>query len=439
MTSYKWSDYVICVNCGDDVLCKNMMTGSIVKLSSQKMKEIKLWLEGKKNNKPEGIRQLMYPDCGIIVPYDLDEHGSWQEKYVSKRNGESELFILHFLPTLACQLNCSYCVQGRITRGKPMTHETYSRSLYWVREYLVSHSEIKSFRMVLFGGEPMLKKDLAIQATTAFHELAIGSGLDFWTEITTNGELLDEETLKALSRCNLHKVQVTLDGPESVHNSRRPRKIGGSSFSGAWGAIKMLLETDYVQTVDVRLSLDLSNAEFLPVLVRDLAGLGHIEKVNLSLGLTTPSFNKPSQDVWNDERMVAEKALMVWKVAKDCGFDVLQEFVVGPWCIAIAKHSMVLQPDGALQKCFCTAGRAEYDFGSVLTTIPTAYLKDERFEMWDRIKPCLAEKCPFLPVCGGGCIHDAIVAFGEGGYTKRFCQKELISLYNKGLLLLNYG
>lgn len=440
MNPCKWSSYIICATCEDGtVLFKNMMTGSVARLSSQLVAEIGSWLEGNSNNPPEGVvQQLTHPDCGMLVPCGLDEHSFWQEKYVDKRNGESELFILHFLPTLACQLNCGYCVQSGITRSKSMTHETYLRSLRCVREYLVSHKEIKSFRMVLFGGEPMLRKDLVVEATTAFHGLAIECGIDFWTEVTTNGELLDEETLKTLSHCNLRRVQVTLDGPESVHNSRRPRRAGGCSFPGAWEAIKMLLETDYIQTVDVRLSLDLSNVESLPELVRDLSELGHTGKVNLSLGLTTPSFGLPSQEVWNKEREIAEKALIVWRVAKECGFNVLREFVVGPWCIAIAKHSVVLQPDGTFQKCFCTAGRAEYNFGSVSATAPATYFKDERFEAWDRIKPCLAEKCPFLPVCGGGCIHDAIVAFGEHGHTKRFCQKELISSYNRGLLLLNY-
>lgn len=59
--------------------------------------------------------------------------------------------------------------------------------------------------------------------------------------------------------------------------------------------------------------------------------------------------------------------------------------------------------------------------------------------MWNRINKCIKEKCIYLPVCGGGCVYDAIVAHGKFGFEDRFCQKTLLADINKGLLKLNYA
>ena len=105
-----------------------------------------------------------------------------------------------------------------------------------------------------------------------------------------------------------------------------------------------------------------------------------------------------------------------------------------------AVHCLVYcLPNGALQKCFCTAGREEYDFATVKDTLQD-YLKDARFEQWQRTDQCIKEKCSYLPMWGGGCIHDAVVENdGPAGFDKRFCQKPMLNEYNKGLVLLKYS
>ncbi len=124
-------------------------------------------------------------------------------------------------------------------------------------------------------------------------------------------------------------------------------------------------------------------------------------------------------------------------MAQEEGFQIPEEFINGQWCVAIAKHSAVLQPNGQLQKCFCTVGRKEYDFANIWTS-DSSYLRDPRFEQFKRTNQCIEDKCEFIPMCGGGCIHDAIIqANGHDGFEQRFCQKTLLREYNIGLLKLN--
>ncbi|MBU6321087.1 MAG: radical SAM protein [Patescibacteria group bacterium] len=437
MTKVKWSDFHIRVPVdADSVAIKSTLTGAVVRMSVTDEAELERQLSG--GEVTSAIQSLAQPEVGLLVSADRDEYAAWRERLVGRRNNEAHIFILHFLPTIQCQLACGYCFENGGDRMRGMSDKVIDATRLWLSNYLDQHPEIDAFRLVLFGGEPLLRKDIVEKGLVAAHSLAAERRLDFWTELVSNGELLDEATAEMLSTHQWLRVQITLDGPEDIHNARRPGKHGRQTFCNVIAAIKMLVSTDYIKKVDIRISLDHANADRIPELIEYLASLGAQDRMNLSLGLITPTLDRPARLRWDEERALGEKAVSIWAVAQAHGFAIPDEFVTGPWCVAIAKHAAILQPDGALQKCFCTAGRAEYDFGTVADT-PGEYLRDERFESWRRTDQCIQERCAFLPICGGGCIHDAMVAAGgPGGGAERFCQKPLIKVYNEGLLKLNY-
>lgn len=174
-------------------------------------------------------------------------------------------------------------------------------------------------------------------------------------------------------------------------------------------------------------------ADFTPIEI--LFYVLRIDKFNL--GLTTPSLS--AQPGRMTQEQLADSALSIWQHAKMRGFEIPDEFTAGPLCVATAKHAAVLQPDGNLQKCFCTSGRKEFNFANV-TTKPVSYTRDVRFEQWKRVDECIKERCTYLPVCGGGCTFEAMVKYGpEQGSARRFCQKTLLDRMNRGLLVLAHS
>ena len=192
--------------------------------------------------------------------------------------------------------------------------------------------------------------------------------------------------------------------------------------------VRMLLSTDYIPVVDIRMTLDSGTKDHLVRLLDELHNLGNNPRIHLSLGLTTPSFSVASEQMKQEQ--LADVALSVWKYAKMKVFQIPDEFTAGPLCVATAKHSAVLQPDGNLQKCFCTSGHKEFNFANV-STKPTSYTKDVRFEQWKRAGECIKERCAYLPVCGGGCTFQAMTEHGsKQGYKQRFCQKTLLDRVN---------
>jgi len=107
---------------------------------------------------------------------------------------------LAFILTDACNFDCSYCYEGRGTQR--LDPSTLIRAIdlfrpYFARECLVS----------FYGGEPLLAFDLIERAVEWLESSPRPNGQRVRFSITTNGSLLDEETLVYLER---HGFSVTL-------------------------------------------------------------------------------------------------------------------------------------------------------------------------------------------------------------------------------------
>lgn len=432
---YVWSKFCIYLPSEQDgIIIKNMLTGAVIYLTSESFESVNSWIKNENESKPESVENLL-GENSFLVSDQLDEFENWSAKFLDARNNQAHILTLHFLPTLQCQLHCAYCFEKGVKRGGKMSSLVIDQSRHWVDEYLSSFPEIDTFRLAFFGGEPLLHKDVVQTALENFHGVSFKYGVEFYSEITTNAEFLDMEIASIFSKHNWRRVQITLDGQKEIHDARRFGNKKRPTFDSIMQNIRMLLSSDFIPSVDIRVSLDLENFHSVQGLVYDLSKLENFDRINLSIGITTSSLGNGM--TLPEECNVAENVLAVWKIAKECGFKIPEDFVVGPWCVAIAKHSAVIQPNGSLQKCFCTSGRRKYDFGNLEQGLD-GYARDSRFENFQRSNPCLSEECEYLPVCGGGCLHDAIVSYGQSGFEKRFCQKQIIADMNRGLLRLNY-
>lgn len=433
---YKWSVFNLYQPINNGVIVKNIRTGAVIKLNSSTFYSVQKLIQGSESSLPLEHSKKLLGENAFLVTFGLKEFDDYREIFVYTRNEKANLFSLYFLPTTRCQFSCSYCFEEKAkNKEKDMTDRVMEQSAQWLSDYFDANKEVTALRFILFGGESLLRKDIIKKVLPIFKSVASKNKKNFWTEIITNGELLDSKIGKTLSRYNWKRVQITLDGPEKIHNSRRFRKGKKPSFAKIIDNIKTLVKNDYIEAIDIRISFDKETSDSIPELIYFLSGLGCHERIKLSMGLITPSIDTSVKS--ESQNVVAEKVLGIWSLAKKEGFTIPDEFMVGPWCVAIAKHSAVIQPNGLMQKCFCTVGKPEYDFDSVFN-LPILYTKDQRFEMFNRTDDCIKEECVYLPVCGGGCLYNSIVAHGDSGFQKRFCQKILIDKVNKGLLKLSY-
>ena len=415
---------------------KSTKTGAVVKLTTAQESQLNHWLVHQNERRPDFV-ESMTGRSGIVVPHDSNEFEDYKHQLVDTRDNKARIFSLHFEPTIQCHFRCSYCFENGIDRGQPMSDEVFQQSVSWLGQYFGDHKEVQVLRTIFFGGEPLLRKDIVKKAVAAYSGLAKSRGLEYMTEIITNGELLTEEMASILSEHNWKRVQITLDGPREVHDARRHGVNGRPTFDNIWANILMLTRTNYVPGVDVRLSLDQGNAGHIPRLLEFMAEAGVQDRIRLSIGFIESSTYVQIQGV--KENWQAKQALRVWEVARNLGFRIPDEYASGPLCVAQAKHSAVIQPDGHLQKCFCTSGQNEHAFGSVFDTT-TGYTRDPRYENFKRVDQCISEECPYIPICGGGCTYHAVVENGgtTESFSARHCKKELLHDLNDGLLRLSY-
>lgn len=318
-----------------------------------------------------------------------------------------------------------------------MTEEVFLQSVRWLDEYFVEHPEVEVLRLIFFGGEPLIRKDIVRKSLEAYSQLAERHNLEYITEIITNGELLTEDVASLLSAYNWKRVQITLDGPREIHDARRHGEAGRPTFDAIWQNVLMLARSSYVPAIDIRLSMDRGNAQHIPRLLEFMAAAGVQDRIRLSIGFIESSFFVTIKGL--EEKWQAKCALHIWETARDLGFKIPDEYASGPLCVAQAKHSAVLQPDGNLQKCFCTSGQNEHAFGSVFGD-RGEYTRDARYENWRRLDQCVEEKCSYLPICGGGCTYHAVVENGQTteAFAQRHCKKTLLRDMNEGLLRLSY-
>lgn len=164
--------------------------------------------------------------------------------------------------TTDCNARCFYCFELGRSRI-PMSHETALKTVRYIKE----HCGGEKVRLAWFGGEPLFNHGVIDTICDGLR----AEGVEFASTMTTNGYLFDEALVqKAVSRWNLKKVQITLDGTEDIYNKVKAYiHREGSAYARVMGNMKRLLDASV--KVTVRLNMDMHNAENLLELVDELA------------------------------------------------------------------------------------------------------------------------------------------------------------------------
>jgi AdoMet-dependent heme synthase len=127
----------------------------------------------------------------------------------------------------------------------------------WSDTYAIPFST--SFNIT--GGEPLLRKDLS-KILQKIHKQK------FNIYLLTNGTLVKKENARMFAELPVKGVQVSLEGPEKIHETIR----GKHSFSSAMKGVQHLLDAGLTVTLNVTLSE--INGAFLPDMVSLATDLG---------------------------------------------------------------------------------------------------------------------------------------------------------------------
>jgi len=155
-------------------------------------------------------------DSDSIAPFEL-----LATKYRTKKsflNGFTSLHI--FVVSLRCEHSCHYCQVSRVSADRlryDMSEATAERALD-----LAFQSPSPHLKIELQGGEPLLNFERVQQIVLDARNRAKTDGRPVDIVVTTNLALIDDAML-AFFREHGVFLSTSLDGPETLHNTNRPR------------------------------------------------------------------------------------------------------------------------------------------------------------------------------------------------------------------------
>lgn len=415
------------------VIIRQMMSGGIIELPT----EAESWLrQGQLNQFNEDELGLLL-DQEFVYPEPRDEGAEFLDNYRMLWESTDQL-TLNILPTTSCQLECVYCYEDGICRNKVMTANTEDVLVRWVEDYL-ERTGLPRLRVIWFGGEPLLCKKKVASLSEAFVKISERLRVTLESQIVTNAVLLDEKVLAGLKRAGLNRVQITLDGPPKHHDLRRYiKKTGKGTFDTVHNAILLAARGGYVEKVDLRVNIDRQNYKGIGELFELLSKDGIQDQIHLSIGLITNTL--PTESCVNKANAYFQENglkgdeiplayLHTARMAKQYGFELPNQYGIGPWCIARNPHAWMVGPDGEVYKCLSMVGRSEGVVGQLPQTPTENPIADQTIE---DIKLCIERECPMLPICGGGCHFERKVGTAT-------CLRSLLEELNAGLMRLEYS
>jgi uncharacterized protein len=184
------------------------------------------------------------PDCGVSAGRTRIELETGQEVSDTRRLDISQYFSptrlrLLILPTEKCNFRCSYCYED-FALGR-MTPDVMDGIISLVKS---RKDTLDQLDIDWFGGEPLLARDIIFNIAKTLMEVCELNHIGYRSTITTNGYFLNESVTSELLRYGISNFQVSLDGPQEVHNAQRPTASGQPTFSVIANNIGCLLSTD---------------------------------------------------------------------------------------------------------------------------------------------------------------------------------------------------
>ncbi len=331
------------------------------------------------------------------------------------------------IPTFNCNLRCTYCYQDDSIHTSPIrTKDVLSKDqLYAILETIDSRPDTKRYlTAVLCGGEPLMPScyDIVEEILDQLEKRKIA------TSIVTNGLTLTEAIDKFLNRFkNIENIQVTLDGPEIVHNKLRPLRKGEGSFRNIVSGIEQSLNKMTNTRISVRSNIntkDPNSLSGIKALHDYYSKRGWYDHKNF-FPRVSPRWEyerhgcyaaECKKNFTSDFRRIAEyykenfplEVQIRWGIAFFWQRDFLLSQVFGTnpvlpkvkSCLATTEGSYVFGPDSKIYSCWEDIGVVKEAIGEYY---PKWSINKENYSLWKGRSKLTVEdckNCKFIFACG---------------------------------------
>lgn len=310
-----------------------------------------------------------------------------------------------------CNLRCKYCFAstGDFGGGRKLLDTATGKKAI---DFLIENSgSRKNLELDFFGGEPLMNMEVVKEVVNYARGLEKEHNKNFRFTITTNGVLLDDETIDYVNR-EMHNVVLSIDGRREIHDLMRPASNGKGSYDVILPKFQNFVKKRGDGQYYVR---------------------GTFTKNNLDFAADVKSLHDAGFDQISVEPVVADKKAeyaiteedlpRIFKEYEDLAsyiidskkngdsfnfFHFMIDLEQGPCAIkrlrgcGCGNEYVAVTPDGDIYPCHQFVGMEEWKMGSVYNGIINKEMKDEfaKANVYSK-KDC--KECWAKFYCSGGC------------------------------------
>lgn len=395
-------ELILCKNRSKFIYIYNTFTDRIVALSVEadeliaQYKENILALE---NVHPDLFGHLV--EGKYIVQKDLEE---WKEVVSLWERDDNSLdkFTMIINPTLNCNMQCKYCYEQHDVTS--YMSEEIVQAIKKLIQKKVNVAELKGLNIDFFGGEPLLHYNKSIRPILDFaYGECIRQDKQLFVSFTTNGYLLSEKIIEELNKYakwGKIRMQITLDGNESLHNHTK-------SLEGKHPTFRKIISNicNCVQhkiNVMVRFNYTHENINSFYDVIDEFKTLPEDEKRNLSFSM---------HKVWQEPNSpgLDKDVTALKETFSSEGFIVdFAEPLSKERCYGDRENFIVINYNGDLYKC--TARDFTPSNKEGLLTSDGELVWNDRYKLRIALKKCypVCHRCMLFPICHAGCTQNKL-------------------------------
>ena len=314
-----------------------------------------------------------------------------------------------------CNLRCEYCfaAQGDFGHGRKLMPFEVGKAAI---DFLIKHSANRhNLELDFFGGEPLMNLDVVKKVVEYARSIEKEHNKNFRFTMTTNGILLDDDSIDFINR-EMSNVVLSLDGRKEVNDRLRPTVNKKGSYDIIVPKYQKLVAERGDKEYYVRGTFTKYNLDFTDD-VMHLNELG-FDQISVEPVVTDPEL--PYALTESDLPAIAEEYEKLSKILierKKNGtsfnfFHFMIDLEGGP-CVAkrlrgcgSGTEYMAVTPEGDLYPCHQFVGRDEFKVGSIFTGLDRQELCDE-FRQAHVLTKEACQSCWARFYCSGGCHANA--------------------------------
>lgn len=415
------SSYTISVkleNEQDKYMLIHGYTGSIDVVSEKLFRRIK-------DPSPDDFSDELYQSLlnrGYITTKTKEEEYEYVARIAKALTRGSKMLysVFTWVVTYNCNFRCPYCFEGREKKDSchkiAFTKEQVDIA-YAAMELIQPRKELRKKTITLYGGEPLLAENRDV----VFYIVEEGKQRGYNFMAVTNGYELEYFT-DLFSSDGIYKLQITVDGPKTIHDQRRIHYKDHDTFDKILSNIQLALDKGI--EVVVRTNVDHKNIHLFTELKHLFEDKGYYTYPKFDYYYSILRDNEHINDSERDDiNFLSPNSYFEKSDNDNCQlknndlYQLIHNAIVKKQPIqfrsvscAAQVNGYLLDPVGNIYPCLETIGDEKYIEGKYSNL--GINWNEKVVSIWKEIDVSQRKNCSYCKyalLCGGGCPYHYIL------------------------------